>query len=109
MATRARTGKVATDIREKTGDERDTGSAVGKRTLYADTESVADAEIITQPGNFALTRDGLCVGRDSSSAVGDDTAPFPFAGGTTERVIVDISGDHYLDHEMEVLAYITRD
>jgi hypothetical protein len=24
-------------------------------------------------------------------------------------VIVDVSGDHYVDHEREVLAYIARD
>jgi hypothetical protein len=74
-----------------------------------DTEAVADAEIMTQPGNFCLTGDGLCVGRDSGSAVADYVAPFPFVGGTIDRVIVDVSGDHYVDHEKEVLAYIARD
>jgi arylsulfatase len=94
---------------QKTGDDPDTHSAVGKLTLYVDTEAVADAEIMTQPGTFSLTGDGLCVGRDSGSAVGDYAAPFPFVGGTIERVIVDVSGDHYVDHEKAVLAYIARD
>jgi arylsulfatase len=94
---------------QKTRDDPDTHSAVGKLTLYVDTEAVADAEIMTQPGTFSLTGDGLCVGRDSGSAVGDYTAPFPFVGGTIERVIVDVSGDHYVDHEKAVLAYIARD
>jgi arylsulfatase len=50
------------------------------------------------------------VGRDSGSAVAPDyRAPFPFTGGTIERVAVDVSGDHYVDHEKEVLAYLTRD
>jgi hypothetical protein len=35
--------------------------------------------------------------------------PFAFAGGTIERVIVDVSGEHYVDHEKEVLAFIARD
>jgi len=36
-------------------------------------------------------------------------APFAFVDGTIDRVIVDVSGDHYVDHEREVLAYIARD
>ena len=64
---------------------------------------------MTQPGPFALTGDGQCVGRDSGSAVCPDySAPFPFTGGKIERVIVDVSGDHYVDHEKEVLAYIRQ-
>ena len=65
---------------------------------------------MTQPGHFSLCGDGLCVGRDSGSPVASDyTAPFPFAGGTIERVVIDVSGDHYVDHEKEVLAYLARD
>jgi hypothetical protein len=74
-----------------------------------DTEPVADAEIMTQPGFFALCGDGICVGRDSGSPVADYNAPFAFAGGAIERVIVDVSGEHYVDHEKEVLAYLARD
>jgi arylsulfatase len=95
---------------EKTGDEADTGSATGTLTLYVDTDSVASGDLVTQPGNFSLTGDGLCVGRDSSSPVtADYSAPFEFAGGTIERVVVDVSGEHYVDYETEVLAYIARD
>jgi hypothetical protein len=66
---------------EKTGDDQATASAVGTLTLYVDTQAVVSAEIMTQPGPFALTGDGLCVGRDSSSAVSPDySAPFPFIG-----------------------------
>jgi arylsulfatase A-like enzyme len=94
----------------KAGDDPQTGSATGTLTLYVDTEAVADSEIITQPGAFSLTGDGLCVGRDSSSPVtADYSSPFAFAGGTIERVVVDVSGEHYVDHEREVLAYIARD
>lgn len=93
----------------KTADDPDTFSALGTLTLYIDTEAVGDAQIATQPGTFSLTGDGLCVGRDSGSAVADYPAPFPFVGGTIDRVIVDVSGDHYVDHEKQVLAYIARD
>jgi arylsulfatase A-like enzyme len=105
------TGKhVVTAEFDKTGDDPETGSAIGTLTLYVDTEAVADGEITTQPGNFSLTGDGLTIGRDSGSPVtADYSAPFAFAGGTIERVVVDVSGEHYVDHEKEVLAYIARD
>jgi arylsulfatase A-like enzyme len=94
----------------KTGEDPATGSATGTLTLYVDTEAVADGEVMTQPGFFALTGDGLTVGRDSASPVtADYVAPFAFTGGTIERVIVDVSGEHYVDHEKEVLAYLARD
>jgi arylsulfatase len=95
---------------QKTGDEEATGSAVGTLTLYLDDDEVGSEEIVTQPGFFALTGDGLSVGRDSASPVSSDYAsPFSFTGGTIDRVIVDVSGDHYVDHEKEVLAYLARD
>jgi arylsulfatase len=95
---------------EKTGDEPETFSATGTLTLYVDTEPVASSEIVTQPGTFTLTGDGICVGRDSASPVSPSyTSPFTFAGGTIERVVIDVSGDHYVDHEKEVVAYLTRD
>jgi len=95
---------------QKTGEDPDSHSAIGKLTLYMDTDAVADSEIWTMPGMFALAGDGLCVGRDSASPVTNDyTAPFPFVGGTIERVVVDVSGDRYIDHEKEVFAYIARD
>jgi arylsulfatase len=95
---------------QKTGDEETTGSAVGTLTLYVDDAEVGSAEITTQPGFFALTGDGLSVGRDSASPVSADyAAPYAFTGGTIDRVVVDVSGDHYVDHEKEVLAYLARD
>jgi len=92
----------------KTGDDPATMSATGTLTLYVDT--VADAEIMTQPGMFSLVGDGLCVGRDSGSAFSPECrAPFAFVDGTIDRVVVEVSGDHFVDHEREVLAYIARD
>ena len=68
------------------------------------------AEIVTQPGHFALTGDGLCVGRDSASPVAPEyDPPFRFVGGRIERVVVDVSGAPFVDHEKEVLAYLKRD
>ncbi len=105
------TGKhVVTAEFQKTGDDASTGSATGTLTLYVDDQEVGAGEIMTQPGMFALTGDGLCVGRDSASPVSADyRSPFPFTGGTIDRVVIDVSGDHYVDHEKEVLAYLHRD
>jgi arylsulfatase len=65
---------------------------------------------MTQPGTFSLTGDGLCVGRDSASPVSRDyQAPFPFTGGTIDRVVIDVSGDTYVDHEKEALLWLKRD
>ena len=94
----------------KTGEHKETGSAIGTLTLYIDLKEVGKATIMTQPGLFALTGDGLSIGRDSASPVSSDyAAPYPFRGGTIERVIVDVSGEHYIDHEKEVAAWLMRD
>ena len=105
------TGKhVLTAEFQKTGDDEQTKSATGTLTLYVDDEPVGKAEIMTQPGFFALAGDGLSVGRDSASPVSQDyEAPFAFSGGAIDRVVVDVSGDHYVDHEKEILAYLARD
>jgi arylsulfatase len=82
----------------------------GTLTLYADNEPIGKAEIVTQPGAFCLVGDGICVGRDSASPVTPDyEAPFHFTGGTIDKVVVDGSGDHYLDHEKQVMAWIMLD
>ncbi len=94
----------------KTGVDPRTASAIGTLTLYIDDHKVGESEIVTQPGVFSLCGDGLCVGRDSGSPVGDDYAPpFTFAGGVIDRVVVDVSGEPYVDHEKEVHAWLARD
>ncbi len=101
--------RVLTAEFSKTGDDPDTASAIGDLKLFIDTDQVGEAEIMTQPGFFALSGDGLSVGRDSGSPVADYEAPYAFSGGTIERVVIDVSGDPYVDHEKEVLAWHTRD
>jgi arylsulfatase len=95
---------------QKTGDDSKTGSALGTLTLYIDQEVVGQAEITTQPGNFGLAGTGAVAGRDPGSPVTPDyRPPFPFTGGRLERVVVDVSGDAYVDHDKEVLAWLARD
>ena len=82
----------------------------GGLKLYMDGEPAAEGEIVTQPGFFCLVGDGICVGRDSASPVSPEySPPFSFTGGEIDRVVVDVSGEAYLDHEAQVAAWFMRD
>jgi arylsulfatase len=82
----------------------------GTLTLYSDETKVGDGKIVTQPGNFCLVGDGICVGRDSASPVSPEyTAPFAFTGGTIDKVVVDVSGEKFVDHEAQVAAWFSKD
>jgi hypothetical protein len=84
--------------------------ASGTLTLYVDEQQVGQAQIVTQPGYFCLTGDGISVGRDSGSAVSPEyAAPFPFTGGTIDKVVVDVSGEHFVDHEAQVVGWFVKD
>ena len=51
--------------------------------------------------------EGLNVGRDPGEPVTDDYAgahPYPFTGGTIKEAVVDVSGEQYVDFELEALA-----
>jgi arylsulfatase len=39
----------------------------------------------------------------------DYTAPFRFTGGTIDKVIVDVSGERYVDHTAEVRGWFIKD
>jgi arylsulfatase len=82
----------------------------GTLSLYADGDQIGEGEIVTQPGFFCLVGDGICVGRDSASPVTPEyRPPFRFTGGTIDQVVVDVSGEAYLDHEAQVQAWFMRD
>ena len=82
----------------------------GTLTLYVDDVEVGSGRIVTQPGYFCLTGDGICVGRDSASAVTPEySSPFPFTGGTIDKVVVDLSGESYANHEEKVRAWFGID
>ncbi len=84
----------------------------GTLTLYIDDQAVGSAQIKTQPGNFSLAGEGLNVGRDPGEPVTEDYAgsgAFPFTGGTIRQVIVDVSGEQYVDLEKEAVAIFARD
>lgn len=84
--------------------------ATGTAALYIDDQKVGAGDIITQPGYFCVVGDGICVGRDGSSTVTPDyQGPFPFTGGTIEKVVVDVSGEPYVDHEARVRGWFAID
>jgi arylsulfatase len=94
----------------KTGDDEATRSAIGTLTLYVDDEPVGGTEIMTQPGHFSLAGEGVGIGRDSGSSVSPEySPPFPLVGATIDRVVDDVAGLPFVDHEKEVLAYLARD
>jgi arylsulfatase A-like enzyme len=96
---------------DKTGEDPP-GVAVGTLSLFHGDVKVGEARIKTQPGKFSIAGDGLCVGRDSSDPVTQDypgEAPWPFTGGTIKRVVVDVSGDPYVDLEREAVAMLSRE
>ena len=96
---------------EKDGEDPP-GVATGTLSLFHADEKVGEGRIMTQPGNFSLVGEGLNVGRDPGEAVTDDyptTRPHAFMGGTIKKAIVDVSGDHYVDFEMEALALMKRE
>jgi arylsulfatase len=84
----------------------------GTLSLFIDDEKVGEGKIMTQPGNFSLVGEGLNVGRDPGEPVTDDYAgahPYPFTGGTIKEAVVDVSGDQYVDFELEALAMTKRE
>jgi len=88
------------------------GVATGMLSLYYGDRKVGEARIKTQPGNFELAGEGLCVGRDSGAAVTPDypgQSPHRFTGGTIKRVVIDVSGEPYLDLEREAAAMLARE
>lgn len=84
----------------------------GTLTLYIDDKPVGSGQIRTQPGNFSLVGEGLCVGRDSGEPVAQEYAddrPFRFAGGVIKQVIVDVSGEPFMNVEHEAQMALMRD
>jgi len=94
---------------EREGDGMPT---TGTLSLFVNDEKVGEGTIMTQPGNFSLVGEGLNVGKDPASPITDDYAgesPHAFTGGTIKEAIVDVSGEHFVDFELEALAMMKRE
>jgi hypothetical protein len=80
--------------------------AKGSLSLYIRDEKVGEQEITTQPGKFGLGG-GLVVGRSGPERITDDyagDAPWAFVGGTIKRVLIDVSGESFMDLAQEARA-----
>jgi arylsulfatase len=96
---------------DKDGEEQP-GIATGILSLYHADAKVGEARIKTQPGKFSLAGEGLCIGRATGEPVTPDfpgTSPWAFTGGTIQRVVIDVSGDQYIDLEREAAAMLSRE
>jgi arylsulfatase A-like enzyme len=95
---------------EKTALEAD--HTTGTLSLYHGDHKVGEAQIKTQLGAFSVAGSGLFVGRHSGEPVTDDypgQPPYPFTGGTIDRVAVDVSGEPFIDLEREAQLMIMRE
>jgi arylsulfatase len=93
--------------------EGDTLPAEGTLTLHSGKNVVGQSHIRTQPGKFSIAGEGLNVGKDGGEPVTDDYpalgSPWAFTGGTIERVIMDVSGEPFVDLAQEAAMAFARD
>ena len=76
--------------------------ATGTLSLYHADTKVGEGKIKTQLGAFAVAGAPLFVGRHGGEPVTDDypgESPYAFTGGTIRQVVVNVSGEPYLDLE----------
>jgi arylsulfatase A-like enzyme len=88
-------------------------ATTGSLTLFIDERQVGELhDVKIQNGKFALCGEGLNIGRDGGAPVTPDyplDRPWALVGATIRQVIVDVSGEPYLDLEKEALAVMSRD
>jgi arylsulfatase len=83
----------------------------GTLTLHMRDEAVGSSTIRTQPGKFGLGGGGLVIGRSGAEPVADDYVgerPWAFTGGTIHRVVIDVSGEPFVDLAKEAAAAFAR-
>ena len=100
---------VLSAVFEKEGETMPT---TGTLSLYVNEEKVGEGTIQTQPGKFALSGEGLNIGRDGADPVTQDypgTRPWALTGGTINEVVIDVSGDPFIDLEKEAAGAFMRD
>ena len=77
-------------------------------TLHIGEEQVGEGTIRTQPGEVRARRRRArrrAVGRRAGQPTTTPaTAPWAFAGGTVKRVVIDVSGEPFVDLAQEARA-----
>ena len=98
---------------EFTKESQTPQATTGSLALYIDDKKVGKLDDVKiQNGKFALCGEGLNVGRDGASPVTWDypgDRPWAFTGGTIKQVVVDVSGEPYVDLEKEAMAVLSRE
>lgn len=101
---------VGTHLQVVTADRE---IAPGRQVLTAEFTANGPSTDPSMPGTagtLTLYMDGQRVGRDDASPVTPDyKAPFRFTGGTIDKVVVDVSGEPYIDHEAQVRGWFMID
>jgi arylsulfatase len=93
--------------KERQGERRESH---GPLKVHVDEDVVAEEEIRTMTGLYALAGEGLCVGYDSGDAVSSLYTPrFEFSGGEIQKVVFDVADDAYIDVERHLAAAVARD
>ena len=93
--------------KERMGEHHE---SYGPLKLYIGEDVVAEQEIRTMTGHFALCGEGLCIGYDSGDAVSGLYKPkFEFSGGSIAKVVFDVADDAYVDLERHFAAALARD
>ncbi|MGH8984305.1 MAG: arylsulfatase [Acidimicrobiia bacterium] len=100
--------RVSSTVEMPTGDHvlavrfTKTDEHAGTATLLVDGEPVGETVIPRfTPTRFSITGEGLCCGFDTGMPVVDDyRPPFRFTG-TLHRVVVDVSGEPFVDPRAE--------
>ncbi|MEV6969111.1 arylsulfatase [Hamadaea sp. NPDC051192] len=93
--------------KERTGERME---SYGPCKLYIDDQVVAEQELRTMTGHFALCGEGLCIGYDGGDAVSSEYTPrFEFTGGEIVKVVFDVADDAYVDVEQHLAAAMARD
>ena len=109
--TEVPTGDVVLGVSFEKASNDAQGSSLGTATLHIGDEAAGSLDIKTQPGKFMLGGEGLNIGRDAGGPVSTKLyeSPFAFTGGIIHEVAVDVSGDPYVDLELEAAAMMHRD
>jgi arylsulfatase len=86
------------------------GTATGMLSLYIGDKKVGEGRIKLQPGDYGIGS-GLTVGRAPGLVASDfpGDRPWRFTGGTLKGVVVDVSGEPYVDLEHAAMAMIARE
>ncbi|MFM8598681.1 MAG: sulfatase-like hydrolase/transferase [Mycobacterium sp.] len=95
----------------RTGTAEGSVTPLGEVTLYVDGAAVATVSgVKAHPFIFGIAGGGVSVGRNLGQPVSTAyRAPFEFSGGTIARVVVDVSGEPYLDAERALALAFAKD